>query len=257
MANKILIDTTKTTNNATYADNTPVLGNILLTNTLVLGNTESYNESVNLILDKENTENTKNTENAKTNLYSLCGYALVFILVYIGIFILVPILQLIYAYNFNNPIMCNVRFTNGTLYQFVNGNINIGSYDAINFVIIDGIFELVFQPLIIIILNYKKLQYRRKMFLITSFIILWINTFRYIIFEIIFISYLIDLRNTCIRNYISRSNIQSIMNVSEIEDIIILRVVSGLLNWSLQCVAALIISAQCKLAFCYTNRIMK
>ena len=56
MANKILIDTTDTTEtielsdttktsyNATYADNTlintPVLGNILLTNAPVLGNTK-------------------------------------------------------------------------------------------------------------------------------------------------------------------------------------------------------------------------
>jgi len=252
-----LADTTKTSDNAKYICNTPVLGNTLLTNTLVLGNTESNNESINLILDEENTQNTENIKNAKTKIYSLWCYVWVFILAYIGIFILVPILQLIYAYNFNNPIICNIRFTNGTLYKFVNDNTNIGAYNAIDFVIIDGICELVFQSLIIIIIsNYKKFQSRTNILLITSFIILWINTFRYICFEIIFISYLIDLRNICTHNYISSSNIQSILNVSEIEDIIILRVVSGLLNWSLQCTIALIISAQCKIAFCNINRMM-
>ena len=197
----------------------------------------SDNEKENLISDKKNIINRKQV---RSN-YKIFTTVNMLILLYIAIFIIVPIFQLIYAYDFNSPIICNVRFTNGTLIQFGNTKDNIGEFDAIDFVIIDGICELVFQPLIIlihiVILKYKSLQTKKTIWLISLLLIA--NTIRYFSFEIMFVNYLIDLWNNCSDDYLAFLNIQYIMNVNEFEDIIILRVTTGLLNFSAQCATAL------------------
>ena len=155
------------------------------------------------------------------------------ILLYLAIFIIVPILQLIYAYNFNNSIICNVRFTNGTLRQFVNDDTNIGEFKASDFVIIDGICELIFQTLLVT-LHVHIIKYKTKLIIFLITILLIINSIRYFSFEIIFVNYLTDLWNTCSHNYLAFTNIQHIMNVSELEDVLIARVMIGVLNFIIQ-----------------------
>jgi len=178
------------------------------------------NSSLNVYMMNQKNKNLKDK-------YLMISFAVFIVLIFMSI----PIFELIYMYNLNDPIMCNIRLVNGSKYEFLNNNVYLGNYEFVDVVKVDRVCELVCDCIFLIImwLIYLKFSVLSKMSLRLCLVFTGLNALRYICFEVIVLMYVFELYSTCRSGYFNK-DVEFIINKSAIEDIIIVRLCIGLIG---------------------------